>query len=275
MDGIYTVANDRMLAFLETFLRSLRHFMPNIKVAIIPFDDQIRETKAVAYNYNATVLQPDPRWDKIGRRHYGEEEYRPTIPAFRYYRKLNAFNLSHENFAFLDVNCLILRDLVPLWKSCMSGSHDIVFAKRSAPSRTLRRKDVRSVLNSLCPNMDEGFNASFFMSRKGVVNTSTAELIGSNQSLRSLFGRAPEQAFLSWYIAVLGLHATTMVELDASHPSNFAGKRFTVERNADGTFSFTEGPSKGRPVYFLKWTGQDASTVQDAKNAELFNLFRQ
>jgi hypothetical protein len=274
MDGIYTVANDRMAQFLETFLVSVRRAMPTIPVCIIPFDDSLERTKELAKLHNATLMEPSAVWDEIGLNIYGQQEYRPGIPAYRYFRKFNSFDGPFDKFCFMDANSILLQPLGDSFAGYLD-SYDFIFAKHSGPNRTIKSEAAQQVLQLLSPKLRSGFNAGFFLSRKGVIDPGNARVLGSNPRLRRFFGKAPEQAFLAWYIAVCGVRHAMMGEIDTTAQTGFWGTRFSVEKRDDGCYYFTEGPSVGRRVYFLKWTGQDASAVQDAKNAELFNLFRQ
>lgn len=275
MDGICTLANDRMFPFLEAFLPSVRAHMPSLPIRIIPFDNNMAKTRALAKLHRAQVIEPDHRWDELGVNLFGDEDYRPGVPAWRYLRKLNAFNTDLQRFLFLDVNCLVLTDLRPLWPACMNDCRDIVFAIRSRLDRTISRADVRSVLDTLSPRLGGAFNACCFMSRRGTLTPEVALVIGRNKNLRLVFGRAPEQAFIAWYIAVAGLNAFSMVEISRNLRRIIGGARFSIERTADGHYQFAEGPWKNNPIYLLKWAGQDVSAVDGGKHAELFHHHRQ
>ena len=275
MDGICTLANDRMSPFLEAFLPSVRAHMPDLPVRIIPFDDNIEKTKALAKSHRAQIVEPDQRWDELGAKLFGDEDYRRGVPAWRYLRKLNAFQTDLDRFLFLDVHCLVLNDLRPLWAACMSDAQDIVFAIRSRLDRTISKPDVRSVLEILSPRLGGAFNACCFMSRRGTIEPETALAIGRNKNLRLLFGRAPEQAFMAWYIAVTGLNAFSMAEISRSLRRIIGGARFSIEKTDGGLHRFAEGPWKNNPIYLLKWGGQDVSAVHGGKNADLFHHHRQ
>ena len=75
MDGIYTMANDRMASFLESFVRSLRRVMPSVPIGVIPFDDSVQKTEQLAATYGASLVPPDLTWDLIGKNIYGDEDY--------------------------------------------------------------------------------------------------------------------------------------------------------------------------------------------------------
>lgn len=272
MDGIYTMANDRMAPFLETFLRSVRHFMPSMPVAIIPFDDSLERTRQLAEMYSASVVGADPTWDAIGKNIYGDSDYRPGIPAYRYYRKFNAFTGPFKEFCFMDVNSIALGDVEEL-ENKLPPQYDILFLKRSAPFRTIKNASARSVMQVLSPGFRTGFNAGFFRSRYGTISPTTAQQLGRNVNLRRLFGMAPEQAFLAWYVCIFGLRHQIIGEFASDIQDFSSGAKYSVEKRHDGRYHFAEGPSAGRLAYVLKWTGQDPSAVRGEKNADLFAMF--
>ena len=271
MDGIYTMANDRMASFLESFLRSVRRVMPSVPIGVIPFDDSVQKTEQLAATYGASLVPPDLTWDLIGKNIYGDEDYRPGVPAYRYYRKFNAFTGPFQTFCFMDVNTLVLSPLNELGKR-LDQNHDILFLMRSSPKRSIRRDVARCTMQILSPGILSGYNAGFFLSRRNTVDPLHAATLGRNKNLRRIFGMAPEQAFFAWYATICGLRHGLIGELDPSLQNVSSGKKFLVEKSSDGRFYFLEGPSQGRQAYFLKWTGQDAAEMKGGKNANLLDL---
>lgn len=196
---LYTVANDRMAAHLPRFLTLKKCFLPDVPLYIIPFDDEQNEVRRILANEeNVFFVEPDERIDNIGKTIYGDEEYRPGIPSWRYFRKLNAFSGHDTHFLFLDLNCLLLNDPRKFWDMEDLQADEIVFGNGSLKYRTIPEQNTQDFFNLLNPGWGAGFNAGLFFARGSFLDMHNA-LAVTGSALRSVLGKAPEQAFLTFY----------------------------------------------------------------------------
>ncbi len=271
--GIYTLCNDRMMPFARSFYKSLLAHCPHIKLVVIPFDENISELQQFCLEKNVTLIDPSPVWDEIGQRIYGDFEYRPGIPAWRYYRKLNAFNVDlFDQFTFHDVNSLILGNPQGYVQKFIDSGKDICFMARSAKGRTLRHESFQAIANVLNPSIRTGFSAGFMISKKNIISSDVALAISKNPRIRKLFGKSPEQAFISWYVALTGVNCGMFHELSSNFQKGFWIDKFKIVKSGN-SFEYSEGPSKGGKIFCVKAVGQDVINDKSSKNGHLFSEF--
>lgn len=207
---LYTVANDRMAAHLPRFLTLKKCFLPDVPLYIIPFDDEQNEVRRIVANEeNVFFVEPDDRIDTIGKTIYGNEEYRPGIPSWRYFRKLNAFSGHDSHFLFLDLNCLLLNDPRKFWDMEDLHEDEIVFGSGSVKYRTIPKQETQDFFNILSPGWGAGFNAGLFFAKGNFLSLDAANSVASTR-LRQIFGKAPEQGFLTFYGAVFNKKANVI-----------------------------------------------------------------
>ena len=270
--GIYTVANDRMAIRLATFLESVRTYDETIPVFVFPFDEKFESVAKIAELYNAKLVPCLPLWDVIGENVYGDEEYRPSIKSAGYFRKLNVFTGPLDNFIFLDANTLTLSNLASLTDSFFNSSYDIGFMATSMTNRTINVRG-KKIISLLDPNMGEGYNTSFFIGRKSAVNADFALGLSKNQHLRKLFGKAPEQAFLAYYLAISATPHCKLNTIDPQLPLNHSSDRPVIER--DGGYYYSKGHLIGKRALVLKWTGQQFNTQAGKVNDWIYIQFKE
>lgn len=252
---LVSMCNDRMLPHLRRFVAIRDAVAPGLSLTLVPFDEDMAGVRGfIAGKDGISVMEPDPDFDRIGQRIYGEEEYRPGIKSWRYFRKLNAFAVEAEHFVFADLNAILLADP----RAFLNPDPDddaIIFGTRSILTRTLPLPEVRHTVDILLQGGGQGFNTALFAARPGFLSKAVATEIGK-EHLRGIFGKAPEQGFLSFYSAVCGKRACTLWELpeglsDIRNPSKVA---VSVR---DRHLYVDEGPMRGRRLVVGKHVGQD------------------
>lgn len=271
--NIYTMANDTMLSYLKTFCNSLISRDSSLigNLFVIPFNENFDDTRRYCESIGAGIVEPDSSWDFIGDTIYGEEEYRAGVRAKNYFRKLNCFSHSKRKFVFFDVNSIVIGDFERAM-SCLGRSiFEILFMSRSAPGRTLRNESFEVFVNKLNPNLKSGFNAGFFASYPGVIDKGKAISI-ANPRLRRLFGKAPEQAFISYYVAVFDVAAEKIGDIDPSIQKGFWPNKFKVVKHR-GLYYYDDNGHVDRPLFVVKWTGQSMAGSKDTLNFDLLSQF--
>lgn len=250
-----------------SLLESIRSFNKDIEIRIIPFDDNIEEMTKIASCFNANIVEIDNVWDKIGQNIYADIEYRPGIESWRYFRKLNVFNNKNEEFLFLDANIICLANV-----ELFSRPHgcDFLFYNHSAPGRCFRRPEFELIISNLSPGIKGGYNMAFFMSNSSNVDKYIAEALSKQDNLKKYFGKAPEQAFLAYYIAITNSsHDTLFNHVHDAAFNHTSNQSLELVNNTE--YKVISGPSEGRRMYVMKSTGQDMN--KKAINYEIIETF--
>ncbi len=263
---LYTCANDLMIDFARITLVAARQNLPDAELRIIPFDENIAQTRLLAASLGARIVDPDPFWDGIGKHLYGETEYRPGIPSFRYFRKLNVFNGEPERFLFFDANMAILSNLKELFQAYRPQRSSVVFSHFALPRQF--KVWAGPTLRTLNPPMRDGYGCSGIMGKGDSIARADAAIFLRNRNWNRLFAKAPEQAFVSALSALIGANWMVFSQLLGAGPRNIITSALPREQGPDGRIYFTEGGLKGKVSHFCKWTHQ--SLREDAQNLELY-----
>lgn len=259
---LYTVANDRMAAHLPRFLTLRKCFVPDVPLHIIPFDDDLDTVRRIVADEEQVFLtEPDPRIDEIGKTIYADEDYRPGIPAWRYFRKLNAFVGHDAPLMFLDLNTILLADPREFFDFDGFTRKKIVFGNRSVKFRTIPKPETQDFLNKLNPGWGAGFNAGLMMTRGGFLSFSFASVL-KKKNIRKFTGKAPEQGFLALYGAIFDKRARLMAEENASlAPLNAPDDRGVAV--VDGVLRQKTGSETGKTLLAVKHVSQQFKEIPD------------
>ncbi len=265
---LYTCANDRMIEYSRVTLVAARQNLPGAEIRIIPFDENIELTQALAARVGAKVIEPDPFWDMIGKHLYGDIEYRPGIPSFRYFRKLNIFNGQPERFLFFDANMAILSDLKELFQAYRPQRSSVVFSHYAQPRQF--KVWAAPTLRMLNPSMRDGYGCSGIMGKGDAISKDDARIFLRNKNWKRLFAKAPEQAFMSALSCIIGAHWMVFSQLLGVSARNVVSAAPLRRIGDDGRFYYTEGGMQGKVSHFCKWTHQ--SLREDTKNIDLYRV---
>lgn len=262
---LYTMANDRMADAFSRFLEYRSVFLPDVPLHVIPFNDELERVSALAGEHPAvTLLAPDPRIDETGKVVFQDEDYRPGIPAWRYFRKLNMFVGHDEPALFMDANAMLLADPRGLVDFSALDRQTIWFRARSASNRTIINATATDFLNMLGPKLGQGYNCGMFVARGGFLDPDLA-LAVAQRRLRRFIGAAPEQGFLAIYIGLFGKTAQLFRQVNAEIG---ARQSTETELDDDGRFlRYAGGRDAGKICIALKQTGQDISSEPETIRA--------
>jgi hypothetical protein len=243
--GIAIVANDKVLQWLLPFLESYRVTNSALPLYLVPFDDNMAQTKRAAARYGAILVEDEMvEIDALARRLY------PLFPHHRRrLRKLQALALPLDRVAYLDVDTILFRDLRPVFEALCRGRVEFVVASASEDYVYNRRRAAHSFLNEA-----KLFNDGFFVtSRKFLAPADFERVIAADErifhSVRKR-GMLFAQPLVNFVVHRLELKIRSLSECvrGASDESFY---------KAEGVVLKEDGPVdwQGREIYFAHWAG--------------------
>ena len=107
---MYLLANDHVFGWLRACAASLRHFSPDLRVIVIPYDVRLRQVRRLCREYRFELWVPSELdlIDRLGVSGAAAPSRTPTL------RKLAAFWGPLEHFLVLDVDTVVLAALEPV-----------------------------------------------------------------------------------------------------------------------------------------------------------------
>jgi len=117
------MGNDAVFAQALAFLESFRAHNPLLRLAMIPFADDIRKMERLAPIFNFDILQLDTgRWDGLAHEfHPGvEQKYMNRL------RKLAIFDLDDPAIIYIDLDTVVLQDLSFIAEKLVDHSTDFI-----------------------------------------------------------------------------------------------------------------------------------------------------
>jgi hypothetical protein len=250
MLDIITCCNDDRIADLERLLASIRRHAPDARVRVIPFDGNSVRTRKLVAEAGAEMQPRLPLWTDVGRRMYhGRGHYRPGVPMWTYFHKLNMFNAVTGPTLYLDANCILLsgEDVPTL------GPDDILFHSTAMKGRNI--PETAEFVRLWAPSIGEGYNLGHCVFGPKVAERIKRFSRDIPRLHRQFLGAAPEQSFLTYAIAFLGLRARLLHDVDPTiAPTNQAD--LPVERGSDGRYRYIRPPFAGLRLISAKQHGK-------------------
>ncbi len=126
--GVAIVGNDKIIDWLLPFLESYRATNSALPIYLIPYDDNIVQTRRAAEIYGAHFVEEEPKEiDKLANELY---------PGFfnnnrRRLRKLQALALPLDEVAYVDVDVILFRDFTPIFGRLEAGKTEFIVASPS------------------------------------------------------------------------------------------------------------------------------------------------
>ncbi len=126
--GVAIVGNDKIIDWLLPFLESYRDTNASLPLYLIPYDDNIAQTRRAAEIYGAHFVEEEPT--EIDR--LAQELYPGIFNAHRRrLRKLQALALPLDEVAYVDVNVILFRDFAPIFGRLEAGKTEFIVASPS------------------------------------------------------------------------------------------------------------------------------------------------
>ena len=254
--GVYFLANDRILPWSKSFVRSFRAHNPDLPLCLIPFDDHAVETRELVRHAGGTVLEmPEvfARLERIG----ASLELGHTNSGKFWFRRYAAFSGIYDSFLYLDARIVVLADLTFFTLAPQQYEMDLVYYDTAIEQvynpGPIRQGFVRA-------GRGRGFLSGMWASRKGLFSLEQMEAAGRKlcEVRQEMNARNTDQFFINYlcdsnqvktaHVAALGGGLTN---------STWARNCPEVYRDAKGTWRIWDFGrlQHGRRLPFMHWAG--------------------
>lgn len=193
--GVYFSANDAVYDWAIAFLNSFRTFNPNLRLLLIPFNDQCDKLLNLQSSYNFEVYA-DPSFERleaIGKAF--ELGHTPTGPYW--FRRYAAFWGPCDRFMYLDVRQVVLADLSPIIQALDDYDFELLHFD-CAINQVYEPGELRR--DFLRQGKARGFNSGRWAARKGLFTLESFETIAVDalKVRDQLNPRNTDQAFINY-----------------------------------------------------------------------------
>jgi len=246
--GIALLANDKVFDWLLAFLESYRETNAAVPLHVIPFDDNVSQTRRAAAAYGAEFFEGDTvRVDALAKRLY------PFFPHHRRrLRKLLALSLPCDRVVYMDVDTILFRNLENVFGALQPGETDFVVASPSDDYVFNKRHADYPFLRDAMR-----FNDGFFLTSRDVLSLSDFERVVDADA--DVFHRVRKRGMLfaqplvNFVVHRLGLKVRTL----ADRVRNASNESFY---KAEGVTMGDSGPLdwQARDIYFAHWAGANS-----------------
>lgn len=256
------MGNDAVFEQALAFLESFRIHNPRLKLAMIPFADDIQKIERLAPIFDFEILKLDTsRWDEMAHDFYPgvETKYKNRL------RKLAIFDLDHPAVMYIDLDTVILQDLTFVAEKLCNDSVDFICTAIKNDPWVYNEKFKTHAQFAQSKRFSDGFFA--FNARK--IGHKAYTILRDNKALYYDV-RATDvysQPATNFVVDMLGLRVAEVYRIypNVSPQTWYAGRLTEV----DGTVLSQDG---GR-VLFVHWAGP-VDFTRDFKLKSLFEHFQ-
>jgi hypothetical protein len=247
--GVAIVANDKIIDWLLPFLESYRATNSSLPLHLIPYDENIAQTRRAAEIFGAHLVEDEPT--EIDR--LAQELYPGIFNTHRRrLRKLQALALDLDEVAYVDVDVILFRDFTPIFGRLASGETEFIVA---SPSFEYVYNDRRSAYPFLQDVLlfNDGFwvTSNKYLKLSDFIDTMAADAaIFHDVRKRGQLFAQPLVNFVTHRRGVKIALLPNVVE-GASHESFYKAPGIT----------FAQGKPldpEGKEIYFAHWAGATA-----------------
>jgi hypothetical protein len=221
MDGICTLANDRVFDQLVALLNSIdANISSEIPVCIYPFDDQVDRIRVEIQNRPNVMLYDDRdsirQWDEFMQR-IAPEKLDQKLRLYGAHRRFCAFDAPFDRFIYMDADTLALSSMDHIF--ALLDDHDWVVYD-------FQFLDPSKIYNTESPKLHDVFPADriskeifcsgFYASKCGLFNAEQREefiaaLQGGDREI--LYGGAGEQPVINYMVMKSGIKSCNLAHL--------------------------------------------------------------
>lgn len=253
--GVYFLANDRILDITLAFLNSFRKYNPTTPLCLIPFRDDIEKLMTYSGPFRFEVFD-DQEWlmycDLVSL------DFHPHVLG--HYRKLAMWHGPFEDFIYVDVDMVVLKNLDFAFRMPMHAGFTVSFS--DMPSiRQWVWKDSMYQTDLLGPaQINYAANTGFIISRRQAITRSMIEAARLRAAALQphMELSCMEQPLLNYLMVTSGLACTSLYTLMDTplYPENYteywAGN---PARNLKRKPYRTWLKGAYRDVFLLHWAG--------------------
>jgi hypothetical protein len=259
--GVYFSANDAVLPWTSGFLNSFRHYNPNTRLLLIPFDDDCHHTLALAGRYRFETYR-DPSFEAlemIGRLlELGHTPYGP-----HWFRRYAAFWGPLDRFAYLDARQIVLMCLDAFIDAPRRFDLDLVYYD-VALNQVYAPGPMRTAF--LREGFARGFLSGSWASRRGLFSLAdfqdlTQRMLAVRDQLNP---RNTDQAFINFCCDSRRVRIGKVSDLlDDVASSGWARQSGRAYEDAAGAWRLWDhgGNDHNKRMMLLHWAGQCRETM--------------
>ncbi|MCX8253854.1 hypothetical protein RHAL1_00964 [Beijerinckiaceae bacterium RH AL1] len=243
--GIAIVANDKVMHWLLAFLESWKATNASLPVHLVPYDDNVAQTRRVAEAYGVTFADVDcEALDKLSRRLY------PLAWAKRNrLRKLLSLVLPFDEVIYFDVDILLFRDLTSALGHLEPGVTDFIIVAET----------FDYVYNESAKQIDylrgaKLFNDGFFITSRNILSVDDFyEAMAADEATFDKVrqrGGLYAQPLVNFVVHRKRLKIRTLPEFIPDLSTESYHKAQGIDFRSDGPYD-----DWGRPITFIHWPG--------------------
>ncbi|MFM5900187.1 MAG: hypothetical protein ACKO9R_02805 [Dolichospermum sp.] len=193
--GVYFSANDKVYDWTIAFLNSFRTFNPDLRLILIPFNEECDRLLKLQekYNFEIYIDSSFPRLEAIGKAF--ELGHTPTGPYW--FRRYASFWGTLDRFIYLDARQVVLANLIPLITALDQFRFDFLHYD-CAINQVYEPGEFRQQI--LRQGKGRGFNSGRWAAKKGLFSIEEFEqLAAAALKIRDqLNPRNTDQAFINY-----------------------------------------------------------------------------
>lgn len=232
-EGVYVLANDAMLPWTRSFVRSFRVHNPELPLTLVPFDDASAACVELVREAGGTVLTDDDRFQRLERVGAALERGH-TGYSRHWFRRYAAFEGHYDRFIYLDTRIVVLSNLRPILRALSAADVDLVHFDASL-NQVYRQGLLRTEF--VRRGGGHGFYSGMWASRRGLftmpqMEAAGTELIGVRDQMNA---RNTDQFFINYLCDTHRVRLAHYADLDEHvvHVS-WAGDGYSVYRDGQG-----------------------------------------
>jgi len=245
MNGAYFIANERVRDLAVAFLNSFRTFEPELPLCLIPYDSQFEGLLSLSAEYgfslwsDAALLE---RCDDISRTFHSN--------TLGQYRKLAMWEGQYDNFAYIDVDTVLLSSLDQVFP--LLAVDDVITGVSNIDC--IRRFVWLDSSTAFIPEVDTQYSANtgFIASKRGVLTVERAEMKAMNATIvrGHMALNYAEQPFLNYLIVTSGIKYTSLSQLRRRPSGRFLPKQLWAGSHAADLLLYETAP------LLIHWAGK-------------------
>ena len=268
--GVYFSANDIVYDWSIAFLNSFRQFNPNLRLILIPFNEECDRLLKLQDTYQFEIYV-DPSFEAleaIGKAF--ELGYTPTGPYW--FRRYAAFWGPCDRFMYLDARQIVLADLRPIIQALDTYNFELLHfdcaINQVYEPGELRRKLLRE-------GKARGFNSGRWVARKDLFNLREFEQYAAHAlKIRDqLNPRNTDQAFINYCCDMKSVEYGHIADVMGSVCRTSWARQPGKIYQDDGKYYLWDygGLAHKYQLLLLHWAGYKLNTLMP--NYWIFSLF--